>query len=273
MVKGTYNKIKNVLFADPKLLFAKDQQLVNKPFYFPGNNGKAVLLVHGWTSTAYEVRCLGEFLNSAGYTTTGPMLTGHGTDYHDLENVGMEDWLADIRQAFENLRKEHQQVYIVGTSIGSNLAVIFSADRNDVAGLVLMATPYRMKLEMVTIRIAKLLNLIMTYKKKFYPPTFGLSTTITRLISYQTYPIASALETFSIVEKSREVFGKISQPCLVMQSTHDHVVSKNSLEEIYNRIKSPVKKKKYIHQAYHTFISDIKNEYVFEDILEFLEKN
>lgn len=273
MVKKTYNKIKNILFSDSKLLFAEDKSLINKSFHFQGNNGKAILLVHGWTSTAYEVRRLGQFLNSAGYTTAGPMLTGHGTTYKDLENVRIEDWLADIERIFMDLKKKHQQVYIIGTSIGSNLAVVFAADRIDVAGLVLLATPYRLKLEMVTVRLAKIMNIFVTYKKKFYPPTFGLSTTITRLISYQTYPLVSALETFRIIEKSRGVFEKIIQPCLMMQSTHDHVIAKSSLEEIYNRIKSPVKKKRYVKQAYHTFISDVKNEYVFKDILEFLENN
>jgi len=58
-----------------------------------------------------------------------------------------------------------------------------------------------------------------------------------------------------------------------MQSTSDHVVSKNSLEKIYQSIGSAAKEKKYIKRAYHTFISDIKNENVFEDILNFINRN
>ena len=34
-----------------------------------------------------------------------------------------------------------------------------------------------------------------------------------------------------------------------------------------------IKKKEYVPRAYHTFISDIKNEHVFQDILEFIEEN
>jgi esterase/lipase len=45
------------------------------------------------------------------------------------------------------------------------------------------------------------------------------------------------------------------------------------LEKIYSSIGSKVKKKEYISKAYHTFISDIKNEYIFEDILNFLNEN
>ena len=273
MVKRIYNKVKKVLFADPKLLFDEERTLISEPFYFKGNNGKAVLLIHGWTSTAYEVRRLGKFLNDNDYTVYGPMLRGHGTSHKDLEDVRAHDWLVDIGVAFDKLKSEHEKVYIGGTSIGSNLAIAFSAGRIDVAGLILMATPYRMKLETMTVGLAKFLNIFMTYKNKFYPPTFGLSTTITRLISYQTYPIVSALEAFKIVRESRRALGEITQPCLMMQSTHDHVVAKDSLEKIYTNIRSEIKKKKYVHQAYHTFVSDIKNEHVFEDILDFLNQN
>jgi esterase/lipase len=58
-----------------------------------------------------------------------------------------------------------------------------------------------------------------------------------------------------------------------MQSSIDHIVAKGSLEKIYNKISSVVKKKKYIEKAYHTFISDTRNENVFEDILHFLDEN
>lgn len=93
------------------------------------------------------------------------------------------------------------------------------------------------------------------------------------MISYQTYPTKSVLEVFKLAKISRKELNKITQPCLMMQSSSDHVVTYKSLEQIYATINSSVKEKKYIHKAYHTFISDIKNEHVFQDILNFLEAN
>jgi esterase/lipase len=137
-----------------------------------------------------------------------------------------------------------------------------------------MATPYKMRYESLgSFSVKLLLRMKKKYRKKFYPPTFGLSTTITRIISYQTYPVASVLEAFELVKEARKNIFKIMQPCLVMQSTHDHIVGKGSLEGIYSGIGSKIKRKKYIQKAYHTFISDIKNEHVFEDILNFLNEN
>lgn len=270
MVKRIYNKVKSVLKADPELLYKDELHLIKQPFRFEGNNGKAVLLVHGWTSTPYEVRRLGMFLNENGYTAYGPMLRGHGTVPTDLENVSWNDWLWDIETAYGELKKTHEKVYIAGTSIGASLALLLANKKPEISGLVLMATPYKIKLERTMIFLAHLNSLFQKYKRKFYPPTFGLATTITRLIAYQTYPIKSARETFTLVRQARKIISEIKQPCLIMQSTSDHVVSRNSCEKIYSNIGSKIKKKIYIKRAYHTFISDIKNEHVFEDILNFL---
>lgn len=267
-------KAKSILFADPKLLYQEQRHLVNKPFFWQGTNGKGVLLVHGWTSTPYELRRLGKYLNENGYTVSGIMLSGHGTVPKDLEGMKWQQWVEDVRTGVSELEKTCDKVYIAGTSIGSNLAVLVALEKTDIAGLILMAMPYKMRVEKIGFFIAKILvRMKKKYRKKFYPPTFGLSTTITRVISYQTYPIASALESFEVIKASRENIGKVSQPCLIMQSTHDHMVAKGNLENIYDNIGSKIKTKKYIRKAYHTFISDIKNEHVFEDILNFLNEN
>lgn len=273
MVNGLLGKIKNIILTDPKELYEKERAFLDQPFYFPGTNGQAVLLIHGWTSVPYEVRRLGKYLNEKGYTVCGPMLRGHGTVPKNLEDICWQDWLADIIKNYTELKNNHQKVYVAGTSIGANLAVMLAKNKPDISGLVLMAMPYKIRLERMAIFFASFLSLFKKYNQKFYPPTFGSVNTITRLISYQSYPIVSALETFKLVKISRGILDKINQPCFVLQSTSDHVVAGKSLEKIYTGIKSKIKKKKYIEKAYHTFISDIKGESVFEDILKFLEEN
>lgn len=273
MVKNIIQSIKSVLFKDPLFLFEEEKALVNQPFYFKGTNSKGVLLVHGWSSTAYEVRRLGKFLNEKGYTVYGPMLRGHGTKPEDLENIKWEEWLDDLEKAYAEMAKEVDQIYVGGTSIGSCLAILLAQKKKNIAGLILMATPYAVKFEKLLAFFARLLFLFKNYIRKYYPPTFGVSTSITRLISYQTYPIKNAFECQKLIESSRKVLGEIYQPCFLIQSASDHIVTKKSLEEIYNRLGSKIKRKKYIKKAYHTFICDIKNEDVFEDIAEFMGSN
>jgi len=275
--KKILRKTKSVLFADPEILYKKEQHLLNKPFYFKGANGKAILLIHGWTSVPYEMRRLGKYLNENGWTAYGPMLKGHGTVPKNLENIKWREWVEDIDRAYKKLRKNHNQVFVGGTSIGANIAILLAKKHPEISGLVLMATPYQMKLEKlklekITVLFLKIMRIFKKYNKKFYPPTFGSRTTITRLISYRTYPIDSVFEAAELVKKSRKNLSKITQPCFLLQSSSDCIVAKDSMEKIYAQIGSKIKKKKYIKRAYHTFISDIKNEDVLKEIADFIGK-
>jgi carboxylesterase len=273
MVRRIIKSIKSVLFADPNLLLEEERKLVNKPFYFQGTNGKGIILIHGWTTTAYEVRRLGKYLNEEGFTVSGPMLRGHGTKPQDLEGVKWSDWLNDLSQEFDRLKKECDKVYLGGTSLGGVLALLLAKERPQTAGLILMATPYAVKFEKIIFSYAKFLSFFKRYSRKYYPPTFGISTTITRLISYQKYPLKSVFESYAMIQEARRLLGEIHQPCFLIKSKQDHIITRNSLEKIYAKIGSEVKKKKYINRAYHTFISDIKNEKIFEDISQFLKEN
>ncbi|MFH0969739.1 MAG: alpha/beta fold hydrolase [Patescibacteria group bacterium] len=263
----------SVLYEDPKELFQREKEFLNQPFFFEGTNGKGVLLIHGWTTTPYEIRRLGKYLNENGYTVSAPLLRGHGTVPRDLENVRWEDWLQDVEKAYYELKSSCNKIYVGGTSIGSCLAVMMDKDHPETAGLLLLAAPHKIRFEKIAFPLIKILKKIKNYNKKLYPPTFGGTNTVTRLISYQSYSMTSALEAVKLIKESRKYIPTITKPCFIIQSLSDHIITKKSAQEIYASIKSKVKKIKYIKRAYHTFISDIKNENVFEEILDFLEEN
>lgn len=253
--------------------YGSELAFIDKPFYFPGTNGRAVLLVHGWTTTPYELRRLGKYLNKKGYTVCAPLLTGHGTIPADLENVSWETWSRDVENAYSELSKKYKKIHAIGTSLGASLVSVLAGNNPEISSLVLMAMPYAVRREKLSSLFARIILLFKKYNKKYYPPSFGSSSMVTRKISYQTYPIKSAFEVYELIKFSRKNISKIAQPCFIMQSSIDHIVAKKSLENIYNKISSKTKQKKYIPEAYHTFISDTKNEHIFEDILEFLDRN
>ena len=272
--KEILDSIEEPLFEDPKALLESERHLTRESFFFEGTNGKGVLLAHGWTSTPYEVRRLGKFLNVRGYTVYGLLLKGHGTEPSDLEDVNWTDWVEDMERGYEKLKVNYDKVYVAGTSIGAALTLILARKISEISGIILMATPYKMRMEKMMNLFARVFLLVgKRYYKKFYPPSFGSSGMVTRLVSYQTFPVKSVLDAIRTTREARKDTHLITQPCLIMQSTHDHIVTADSLECIYGKISSKVKIKKYIEKAYHTFVADINNEHVFDDILSFLEKN
>ena len=58
-------------------------------FYLAGTSNIGVLLVHGLTGSAAEMRLLGEHLNGLGFHVLAPLLPGHGTTAADLATSRM----------------------------------------------------------------------------------------------------------------------------------------------------------------------------------------
>ncbi|MBL7515780.1 alpha/beta fold hydrolase, partial [Frankia sp. CNm7] len=96
-----------------------------------------VLLLHGLTATPYSVREWGEFLAAAGLTVRCPLLPGHGTRWQDLASVGWRDWYDAVDDAFEDLRRGHARVFVMGLSMGGTLVLRLAEERGaQVAGVV-----------------------------------------------------------------------------------------------------------------------------------------
>ena len=58
MVKKILGKAKDVVFSDPKSLYKDDRDIVKKDFFLQGKNGKAILLLHGWTTKALSLHLI-----------------------------------------------------------------------------------------------------------------------------------------------------------------------------------------------------------------------
>ena len=81
-------------------------------FLLEGNNGKAVLLLHGYTGTTAEMRPLGEYLHGLGYTVLCPRLPGHGTSVEELKETVASQWVAAAKLGYAILAKKYQEIYV-----------------------------------------------------------------------------------------------------------------------------------------------------------------
>lgn len=262
---------KRITTADKLSRYYSDAHIVNKPFYFHGTNKRAILLLHGWTSTPYEMRALGEYLNQSGFSVYAPLLTGHGTQPEDLEGVTWKQWLIDAEEAYSGLGEDHEEVYIGGMSAGGSLALHIAQKHPDVAGLLLMGTPYRLRYERVGYYLARLVKKFSKYKTKRYPRALGVRPSMTQLISYQRYPIESAIEAYGVIKASTQHLNRVTQPCMIIQSRHDHLVERDSISRLHASIASQKKEMRVLHNVSHNFIGDAQKLNIFKDILKFLE--
>ena len=90
----------------------------NDQLYLPGNNGKAVLLMHGLTSGAAQMVPMARVLSDYGYTVRCVNLAGHGTYPEDLLHTTAEDLIAKAEYDYAQLQSEYSTVYAAGVSTG-----------------------------------------------------------------------------------------------------------------------------------------------------------
>ena len=247
--------------------------IVNKPFHLKGENDTCVILVHGWTSTPYEMRVLSEQLNCEGFAVDAPLLSGHGTNPELLENVEWRQWVQDVEKAYVRVKKQYKRVYIGGMSIGGNLALHVAAKQQDVDGVILMSTPYDMRFEKFGVCTARMTHRFTKYKRKYYPRFWKAQPSITQLISYQYYPISSAFEAFKAIKESLNNLEKITQPVFLVQPEHDHLISRKSAQKFYSRLGSSQKELRYVKKANHNFMGNGDHRDVFEDVVNFVKNN
>jgi len=238
----------------------------DEPFFLRGDNGIGILLLHGWTSPPDELRPLADYLNSFGYTVSAPLLRGHGTKPEDLAGVKWQDWLADAREALENLKKQTSRIFVGGISMSGNLAMLLSPD-GKVAGIIVMGTAVKYRFHTLAKISLFFMGHVKTYRKKYYPPRVRKHMKGRKVYMY--YPIENAKEIFRLAEYTRESLPKIEKPILVMQSTADHLVSKKSPKIIFDNVKSKVKEIFWIKNAYHVFA---ENKKTWEKIAGFISK-
>ncbi len=252
--------------------YYKNINIVNDSFYFKGDNGKGVLLIHGWTSTPYEMRAFGEYLNKVGFSVYAPLLSGHGTRPEDLENISWKDWKKDVFRAYDKLFDECEQVFVGGMSFGGTLSLLLAHKKN-VAGIILMSTPYKMRYEKMFRHLAKVVLYFRAYKNKSYFRILGSNEMcLTQVVAYQKYPIISLYEVHYAIKMSLQKLNEIISPTMIIQSRNDHVISRGSMKDLGKSLGSRFVKKRKIKNAYHNFIGDTRNEYIFDEIIEFMRE-
>ncbi len=249
-----------------------DRNIINKAFHLKSTGDVCVMLLHGWTSTPYEMRVLGKELHEQGIAVDAPLLSGHGTRPQDLENVTWDQWVADADRAYKRLRRQYARVYVGGMSMGGNLALHVAQRNPDACGVILMSTPYRMRFQTAGMMVAYITKRFFSYKKKYYPRWAQKQASITQIISYQKYPINSAFEAYEAIRNSFDSIEQVRQPAFLIQSTSDHIVARNSIDKIYRAIGSRHKEMRLIKHASHNFMGNGAHEDVFQDVVRFVLK-
>lgn len=236
-----------------------------KPLTFKGDNKRAVLLLHGFTGNTSDVRLLGRYLNTKGYTCYVPLYKGHGVPPEELVEYGPKDWWKDVTEGYQHLKEMGFEEIAVG---GLSLGGVFSLKLGytvPVKGIVTMCAPMYIKSE--DVMYEGVLEYARNYKQREKK-----SEEVIEQEMAQFKPMNTLKELQNLIKEVRESVDLIYSPVFVIQARHDQMIDTNSANIIYEEVESIQKDIKWYENSGHVITHDKEKEQVFEDFYQFLEK-
>lgn len=112
-------------------------------FRLDAKSGKAVLLIHGLTGAPGEMKFLARRLYKRGLSVAAPLLAGHGLDEAHLLRTDWRDWRDSLRKPLEELRADHDEVYVAGICVGGALGLALAAEAPSIKAAAVYSMTYR----------------------------------------------------------------------------------------------------------------------------------
>ena len=217
----------------------------------------AVLLIHGFTGSPWEVRPLGEALAARGFHVRGIRLPGHGIGPEGMAWVTYRDWEDAADEALRAM-VGFKRVFVAGLSMGALLGMLLAARYpTTVKGLVLMAPVLKLRqLDGRILRRLRWLPLAEWTGLWIKKTTTDLEDPIARADApiLSRYPLARLYDLFTIQDHARAVLKDVQCPALVAAAEQDHVVDFQSLEQLAEEL--PRARLLRLRQGFHILPRD-----------------
>lgn len=255
---------------------------------------KAVLVLHGFTGTPFEVRPLSDRLEQAGYLVHTPVLAGHSGDLAALEATDWPDWLRSAENAFDGLVDKlatmggTDRVAVVGFSMGGLLALRLAATRPQrVSALAVLAAPLRLRAAQV--RGIKLLGSVPRALRwgpwRAVPKFLGSDVSLPELKHAMpglgAMPVLGLQSLLRLMAVTRDGLGDVRAPVLVAHGRNDRAVPIADSYELARRLEAlaaqgpqqvpaPVIERLWLERSSHLVGVDVEQDHLADAIATFL---
>lgn len=190
----------------------------------------AVLFIHGIVGTPNHFRVVLplEELVPENWSVYNICQPGHGGSVGDFGRSNINQWRSHARAAFDELAARHEQVLIVGHSLGTLFAMQMALSNPDnVAQLFLIAAPMRPWVRLFgAVNCVKLAFGLIREDRPLELATKNVCGVNATPFVWQYIPwIPRFFELFAEIARTEKVMGNLRVPCVSWQSKKDELVS------------------------------------------------
>jgi carboxylesterase len=238
----------------------------------PSTAKTAVLLVHGFTGSPWEVRPLGEALADRGYHVEAPLLPGHGGEPEAMLWVTWREWLGAAEAALRRLAG-FERVLVSGLSMGALLSLLLAARHpSRVKGLALLAPVARVQGRRAQVlralRHLPLRGLVPEWVTKDgsdleQPEARAEAPLLPR------YPVARVLDLFTLQDVAADAVQDVRCPSLVLAARNDHVVDFDAVLALHARL--PGARLVTLQRGFHQVLRDTDRAVAITAVADFFD--
>ena len=254
-----------------------------------GDNGQAVLLLHGLCANPLEVQPVGRLLYQSGCTVHAPLLQGMGVDALALRRgwqpTPYEAWIEEAAAHLQALADTHERVAVVGLCLGAVLALAL-AQRVPVSSLVLISptlffdgwnvSPWRRLLPLAYLpglrdRLSFAERAPYGIKNPRLQKWVAQSMVADGLcaVGAARLPAASLFQAERLIRHVKPGLSRVHAPTLVMHATEDDVASPRSVHLLEQQLgRAP--EVAWYHDSYHMLTLDNERAAVCERARRFV---
>lgn len=219
------------------------------------------LMLHGFLGSPTSSRPMAEHLAKQGLTVHCPLLPGHGELPDKLYGARREQWLSEAEEALETLRRDCDEIFIIGHSMGTVLGAYLAYANADIRGLVMLAPLWKPPSRAIS--LLRVLRYVMPW---FYPWRINRLRRLARERLLDLYPdldlddpqvqawlpratrvpTDAVDEMRKVADMGRHLWPRLTLPVLLLQGENDIAVKPGNTEQIFEVLGSEDK-------ALHTF--------------------
>ncbi len=244
----------------------KIRQKSPNAFLLKGNH-IGVLLIHGFTGSASEMRPLGMALHRSGYTVHAPLLAGHGTTPEEMKKTTWKDWWESTLEGYETLIQEGCQfIYVAGLSMGGLLSFKLAIEK-EISGVISMCTPIFVQDR--RIQFAGFYKYFIPYDKRLTEKPIHIENEI---VPYDRTPVSCYQSLYRLIRSVAKSLSNVTCPTLIAQARNDETIQPHSAEYIYSHVSSHDKELVWYENSTHIITVDKDRELLFKDVITFISK-